>query len=180
MPAIRYVSSGEFRKAGTGFAWAAAAVGLPYAAITAYWALGGRWLLSTVGGQFEQLAKSGGAEVELGVWTVAALKVIGSALPVAVGRYWGLGWRARALRVITTVEAAVLVLYGLVLSVVGWAVQAGVVKVGRHPDRRALVWHAFLWDPWFLLWGLLIAAALRCFAYRRPRLCRSSSSGAAR
>ena len=48
-----------------------------------------------------------------------------------------------------------------VLSVVGWLVQAGVVAHGRNADRTALAWHAFLWDPWFLVWGLLVAAALR-------------------
>ena len=37
-----------------------------------------------------------------------------------------------------------------------------------HADRRALTWHAYLWDPWFLLWGLLVLAAL-CRDRREPR-----------
>jgi hypothetical protein len=47
-----------------------------------------------------------------------------------------------------------------VLSVVRWLVQAGVVQAASNADQRALAWHAYLWDPWFLVWGLLIAAAL--------------------
>jgi len=27
-------------------------------------------------------------------------------------------------------------------------------------DHRALAWHAYLWDPWFLVWGVLVTAAL--------------------
>jgi hypothetical protein len=27
-------------------------------------------------------------------------------------------------------------------------------------DHRALAWRAYLWDPWFLVWGLLVTAAL--------------------
>ena len=29
-----------------------------------------------------------------------------------------------------------------------------------NADHRALAWHAYLWDPWFLVWGLLVTAAL--------------------
>jgi hypothetical protein len=54
----------------------------------------------------------------------------------------------------------VLILYGLVLTAVGLVVQAGVVHPSRNADWRALDWHAYLWDPWFLVWGLLIAGAL--------------------
>jgi len=49
---------------------------------------------------------------------------------------------------------------GLVLSVAGWLVRAGVITPGANADHRALAWHAYLWDPWFLVWGLLVAIAL--------------------
>jgi hypothetical protein len=50
--------------------------------------------------------------------------------------------------------------YGTVLTTAGLLVQAGVINSSSKPDWRALDWHAYLWDPWFLIWGLLIAAAL--------------------
>ena len=50
--------------------------------------------------------------------------------------------------------------YGLVLTAVGLLVQAGVVAASAGADHRALEWHAYLWDPWFLVWGLLVTAAL--------------------
>ena len=39
-------------------------------------------------------------------------------------------------------------------------------QLGAGADHRALAWHAYLWDPWFLLWGLLVTAAL--LRGRRP------------
>lgn len=52
------------------------------------------------------------------------------------------------------VTAAVLVLYGGLLTAVGLAVEAGIVPAATDADERALAWHAWLWDPWFLAWGL--------------------------
>ena len=43
---------------------------------------------------------------------------------------------------------------------IGLLVQAGVIGRSAHPDNRALEWHAYLWDPWFLIWGLLSVTAL--------------------
>ncbi len=39
-------------------------------------------------------------------------------------------------------------------------VQLGVIASSASADHRALAWHAYLWDPWFLVWGLLVTAAL--------------------
>lgn len=56
--------------------------------------------------------------------------------------------------------AAVLVVYGGVLTLIGLLVQADIVHAAAHANHKALRWHAFLWDPWFLVWGLLLATAL--------------------
>jgi hypothetical protein len=47
-----------------------------------------------------------------------------------------------------------------VLTAAGLLVQSGVIAPAANADRRALRWHAFLWDPWFLVWGLLVTIAL--------------------
>ncbi len=56
--------------------------------------------------------------------------------------------------------SVVLVVYGGVLTAIGLLVQAGVVAASARADQTALRWHAYLWDPWFLLWGALLAAGL--------------------
>jgi len=135
-------------------------VGVLYAAISAYWALGGRWLLSTVGGSLEHVARGARGPVQAGLWAVVLLKLVASGLPTATTSSILRSRTATIVRRLTVAEAAVLTLYGLVLSIVGWLVQAGLIAHGAGADRRALAWHAFLWDPWFLAWGLLVCATL--------------------
>ena len=74
--------------------------------------------------------------------------------------------------VLAWAEAAILIVYGLVQTAAGLLVQADVIHASATADHRALAWHAYLWDPWFLVWGLLVAAALL-----RGRYCRSHTAG---
>ncbi|MHB1789022.1 MAG: DUF3995 domain-containing protein [Acidimicrobiales bacterium] len=140
--------------------WAALGVGLAYAAISAYWATGGTWLLDTVGGAFERLGHSAGPAVLVGLWAVVLAKTVAAGLPVAVNRGLGRPSLRGVLRRLAWLTGWVLAAYGLVLTVPGLAIQAGLLHAGTHADRRALAWHAYLWDPWFLVWGLLVIAAL--------------------
>lgn len=150
-------------------------VGLGYATVSGYWASGGTRLLDTVGGVFERAGHSGGAAATaLLLWLVVALKVLAAVLPLLAlreiappawrRRVWALAW----------IEAVVLTLYGLVLTATGLLVQAGVVRGGPHADHRALAWHAYLWDPWFFVWGLLVVVALRRGRSRKGHSLRSA------
>jgi len=150
------------RAPGVAAAWAACAVGLLYAAISLYWALGGGWLLDTVGASLTQAGRSASSLVVIAVWFAVGLKVVASVLPLPAVAAIGPGslrWRRR-LRALSWIEAAILTLYGLILTVVGLLVEAGVIGTPANADHRALAWHAYLWDPWFLLWGVLVTAAL--------------------
>ena len=51
----------------------------------------------------------------------------------------------------TRIEAVVFTTYGFALTAVGLLVQAHVIHASATADRRALAWHAYLWDPWFLI-----------------------------
>lgn len=146
-------------------AWVAAVlgllVGLTYAAISAYSAIGGTVLLDTVGGVFERAGRSGGTAVTIGLWAVVLVKIAAAALPLlALSGILGSGWH-RLVWVLTWVDVVMLTLYGLVLTIAGLLIQADVVHTRPDADHRALRWHAYLWDPWFLLWGLLAGAALQ-------------------
>jgi hypothetical protein len=145
----------------------ALAVGAAYALVSAYWAAGGTRLLGTVGGSLEVAGRSRGAWIVGLLWLVVVLKLAAAALPlVAIDRpgdgrpvdgrsyVWArrLGW----------VAGWLLSAYGFVLTLTGLLVESGIVDPGRGADRRALAYHAFLWDPWFLVWGVLVLTALRC------------------
>jgi hypothetical protein len=47
-----------------------------------------------------------------------------------------------------------------VLTAIGLVIQLDLVHPSPTADHTALRWHAYLWDPWFLVWGLLLATAL--------------------
>ena len=53
--------------------------------------------------------------------------------------------------VLAWAEAAILIVYGLVQTAAGLLVQADVIHASATADHRALAWHAYLWDPWFLI-----------------------------
>jgi hypothetical protein len=162
----------SIRPAGIAAAYAAAAVGVLYAAVSAYWGAGGTALLDTVGGALERKGRAGEAGLLAIIWLTVAVKLAVSAIGVLAGAPspWS-GARRRPARRVAWVVVVVLVLYGGVLTVVGQLIEVDIIHRSADANAKALRWHAFLWDPWFLLWGLLLAAALL--------LSRSSSDDAA-
>jgi hypothetical protein len=138
-------------------------VGLAYAAISIYWAAGGRSLLTTVGTPLSQPGQAGHLAALLAVWGAAGIKAVAAVLPLLAIGAWprtANGGPRRLARVLAWIEAAILVGYGLVLTASGLLVQAGVIKAAAHADRLAREWHAYLWDPWFLIWGIFVFLAL--------------------
>lgn len=160
---------------GLRLAQAACVAGLAYAAISFYWAVGGTWLLDTVGATLAQQGRAGNPGVVLAVWAAVVLKIIGAILPLAAaGAAPALAapaWRRRV-RVLAWLEAAILTIYGLVLTGPELLLQSGAITPPANADHRTLAWHAYLWDPWFLLWGVLVTAAL--LRSRQPRAARLS------
>ena len=148
------------------FADVAAVISVAYAGVSAYWGVGGTGLLSTLGGTLERLSREQSPAALLVVWLTVLAKLAVSVLGLTAVRP---GWKTlvprRMSRGLAWLAAAVLIAYGGVLTVVGVAVNTGLVHRPATADQTALHWHAYLWDPWFLLWGLLLAAAL---VFSRP------------
>jgi hypothetical protein len=148
----------------------ASVLGLGSAVVSLGWGLGNTLLLDTVGGVAERAALERTPLALAGIVSVVALKVVAALLP---------GWslspdgsavypsaRRRVVRALGWVAAVVLTGYGAVMTVGGILVTSGVIDAAPGADTRAIAWHAFLWDPWFLLWGL--AATVALLASRRP------------
>ncbi len=96
----------------------------------------------------------------LALWAAVVLKLVAAGLPLLALRWpSGRGWK-RTVWGLAWAEAAILVLYGVVLTTAGLLIQAGVIPTSATADHRALAWHAYLWDPWFLIWGVLVVVAL--------------------
>lgn len=138
--------------------WIAVGIGSANAAVTGFWLLGGTALLDTVGGEIESWGRGRTIGVLIILGLVLVAKAAVTVLPVAVDRSHG---RLRRLgRVIAWTAALLLTMYGGLLTLVGLVIQAGIVERAYDADDRALAWHAYVWDPWFLLWGLALVAWL--------------------
>jgi hypothetical protein len=141
-----------------------ASLGATSAALSAYWALGGMALLDTIGGEIESWGRERSTEVVATLWVITVAKLVGAVAPlvlVGVGADRLPAWtRARPMRALGWIVAIGLTAYGGVLTVAGLLVEAGVFETAGDADEHAIAWHAYFWDPWFLLWGVAFAVAM--------------------
>lgn len=124
-----------------------------------YWALRGRLLLPTVGDWAVRAVDRSPVQAGVLLGAIAAIKALAALIPVGVARGrlpWTRFWRAAC-----WVAGAFLVLYGAVNVVVGSAVLLGVVTPAGGHDTEAMVGHALLWDPLFVIWGAALIVWLR-------------------
>jgi hypothetical protein len=149
----------------TAAAYAAGVVAFAYALVSLYWALGGRGLISTVGGYVEQFARRGGAAPVLAAWAVTVAKTAGGLLAFALVRPWGRLVPRVWLLTGSVGASMVLIAYGGLYVLAGALVLSGVIHGSGSTDWTALRWHVGVWDLWFLVWGILLAAATA--GYRR-------------
>jgi len=147
-------------RSGHGTARAACIIGLLFAAVSAYWGLGGRWLLDTLDSRIQEQALAGSAGIYVAVWAAAVLKVVAALLPLLALR--GLANRrwSRTVWFLAWAAAVILTGYGLMQTTIGLLAQAGVIHAPATASARVLAWGAYVWDPWFLIWGLLAGSAL--------------------
>ncbi len=143
----------------------AALAGLLHAAASAYWALGGRWLLDTIGAWAVDLAASAPVAAGLALGGIALVKALGAVVPLLVesGRWPG---PRRFWRALEWTGGVGLLLYGGVNAGVAALVLSGVIRPDGGYDPAAMWGHAALWDPLFALWGLALIVGL--WRSRRP------------
>ncbi|UGQ11549.1 DUF3995 domain-containing protein [Yinghuangia sp. ASG 101] len=146
---------------GSAYIWcgrAAFLLGLLYALVSAYWGSGGTVGLDTIGGDIERRAREGDAQLFAIVWITAVVKLAVAALGLTVVRQRLSRLLPRRLSSALVRTAAIgLILYGGALTLVEVLVKADLVNTTADIDAKAFDWHLYLWDPWFLLWGLLLA-----------------------
>ena len=150
----------------TSLLWGAAAVGGFHAAMSLYWALGGRWLEGTVGATADRLQSGEIASATAVLLTAAALKSAVAVGPLLTRRW--VGALAGVMRKLAIFAGLVLSIYGVVLTVVGLVSLTGVLGAPTNPE--ALRGHALLRDPLFAAWGLMLLGGLGLDTRIRPRV----------
>lgn len=144
-------------KLAKGLIWLAFSAGIVHAGFSLYWALGGTWLLNTVGQVATTITQRGARFTVLFLLGVALFKALAASFPV-LNAYGTLPWSG-LWRSISWIGGLLLILYGAVNTITAWLVLLGIIVPASY-DRPALLGHAALWDPLFLIWGLGLTAYL--------------------
>ncbi|WP_329522445.1 DUF3995 domain-containing protein [Spirillospora sp. NBC_01491] len=132
-------------------AWAVA-----FAALHFYWALGGSRGLSVSAGP---LAEERPAWfVAVGLWGVGLLCLVGAVLGWLLARPLLRGLAGRMAKALGWCVGAVLLMRGIVVEVLLLTDTAG-QGMDISPEQR--LWTLLLWNPWFLVGGLVFALAAR-------------------
>ncbi|GEC06524.1 hypothetical protein SSP24_41790 [Streptomyces spinoverrucosus] len=149
---LRFSSSRCFGCLAAG--WAVAFAGLHF-----FWALGGDVGLDVSSG--ERLASERPAWfVAGGLWGVGLLCLVGAAVALGLQRRGVHGRRWRALRWLGVAICVLLLARGLFVEVL---LIAGVSTVDGISAAQKF-WTLALWNPWFILGGLLFGLAARSFS----------------
>ncbi|WP_166435869.1 DUF3995 domain-containing protein [Cellulomonas shaoxiangyii] len=147
-------------------AWGAVVVAFAFAGVSLVWALGSTVGLDTLGGTIERRGRAGDPVLLAANAVALVLKVLGGVLALALVQPWGRRFPRRLLLALGWLGATVLVLYGALQVASVALVAAGAVVPAEPLSDRALRWRLLLWEPWFLVWGLLLGGA----TLRRQRL----------
>ena len=109
-------------------AYLASALAIASAAVSVFWTFGGTWLLDTIGGSIEKLARTRSrSAVALGTSTSLA-KIGAGLLALALVRPWGRHVPDRMLKGANVFVSAVLVTWGGANVLIGGLALAGVVS----------------------------------------------------
>ena len=156
----------------TGAFVVAAVLGAVHAGFSIFWALGGAWLVWSLG--TDLVARF--ADRTWVLVPIGAVKLVCAVAPLVLSCS---GWPLRVLtRTGCWVGAALLLGWGGLNTAVGNLVLSDVISPAAGFDRPGMIGHAYLWDPLFLIWGVAVTIGL--LASRRTRAesrLRSSSTG---
>jgi uncharacterized protein DUF3995 len=140
-------------------AYAACAWAFVFAALSFYWAAGGTAGAETIGEAVTKpvLARDPGWIALL--WATGALKALGGLLALSLVQPWG-RVIPRWMRLAAAWGAGTLIfLYGGAGMVQFALMAAGALSIPASVGATAVRWHLLLWEPWWMLGGLLFMAA---------------------
>lgn len=134
-----------------------------FAATSFYWALGGRMGAETLGPGLVELARDP-LFVAVGLWGAGVAKAIGGLVALGLAAPGGAGRLEAPLRVLAIVGGGVALLYGSASLVQHVLMLAGAIRTPTALGGAAAAWHVVVWDPVWIVGGLLFLLAGR----RRP------------
>jgi len=161
-PVVEAALGGGRRSA---IAFAAAAWAFVFAAMSFYWALGGRVSVGTQAVSIRNQIDD--PDFVAVLWATGVLKVLAGVIALALVQDWGGRIPRRALLVVAWTTAGFLLLYGGLGWVQALAWRTGIQDIPASVGAKAARWKLFVWDPFWVLGGVLFVLAVRQFQRRR-------------
>jgi hypothetical protein len=137
-------------------AYGAAVWAFAFAAVSAYWAIGGELGRETIAADIARIPLANDPVV---LWATAALKGLAGMLALALVRPWGRWFSRQLLGAAAWATGLLLTLYGVANLVDHGRMVAGLRDTPAALGEQAARWHLLLWDPVWLLGGILFLAA---------------------
>ncbi len=138
--------------------------------LSLYWAAGGLVGSETLGVEIDRLAHRRDATFVGELWAAFALKIVAATLALALVQPWGRRLPRRLLLVLGWATGAGVTLYAVANFVQHTLIAAGAISTPAALGTYAVPWHLALWDPFWLVGGLLFLGATRDFQTSRPSL----------
>lgn len=136
-------------------AYAACTWALLFALPSFYWAAGGEVGMHTIARNPDEIPLINDPFV---VFATGVLKVLGGLLALALVQLWGSPF-GRWPRLAARAAGVGFILYGGALLTQHGLMLTGAVDTPDALGTTAARWHFWLWDPWWLLGGILFALA---------------------
>jgi hypothetical protein len=146
-------------------AYAASAWAFAFAAMSLYWAAGGTFGVGTQADSIRELAVTRPAWFVATLWVTGVMKATAGLIALALVRPWGRAIPPRMVVVAAWGTGVLLALYGGANLAVRAMMGLGVLSTPESMRSAAARWHLLVWDPWWLLGGILFCAA----AWTYPR-----------
>ena len=143
-------------------AWAAI-----FASMSLYWAAGGAIGGKTLGVEIYRLGLERDPSFVAQLWAAFALKALLAMLALALVQPWGRHLPRRLLLVLAGASGAGITLYAAGNLVQHALMANGTISTPKGLGTYAVPWHLALWDPFWLVGGLLFLAATHVFQKSR-------------
>jgi hypothetical protein len=123
-----------------------------------YWAAGGLVGGETLGVEIDRLAHERDASFVAGLWAAFALKALAATLALALVQRWGRRLPRRLLLLLGGATGVGTALYAVANLLQHALMATGATSTPDALGTHALPWHLALWDPFWLVGGLLFRA----------------------
>ncbi|MBW3634432.1 MAG: DUF3995 domain-containing protein [Chloroflexi bacterium] len=139
-------------------AYGAAVWAFAFAAVSVHWAAGGKVGIQTIAADIARIPLANDPVV---LWATAGLKVQAGMLALALIQPWGQLLPRRVLIAAAWAAGLLLTLYGSANLVDHGRMVTGLRETPEVLGEQAVRWHLLLWDPVWLLGGILFLTAAR-------------------